>query len=392
MTACKSNPGETGLAIKQQENSWCRPASRPVTWTGILIAIGFSAIAALGLYAATVALLIDPYILKGSEAGRVIGIYRAYQTIRSEHAGTAPEHDLVLFWGSSMIREAVDAAMLEKAAPNISAYNLAVSGDLPQRRLTEIAACRDARPTEVVIGVSYPELFEDRPPYEDQIAILPAESYSHLPPEAQSLLSARSRDIMQRSNWLRFWWKRKFFLSAGFFLAGIPDRSNPNPPGYVNNVKAPWVYRRSLKATELKRFLAERANRYPPYADDRALQIESMPGAKSLRYLVKDLQDHGTRIVLINMPLHPLLSQIVPAERHLALKRFLDGLASPLVRIIDFQDKLPAEQFIDLVHVNADGREAFTTGMAAFMTKPMKLDSSTFTGTQSASKESLHAF
>ena len=138
MTACKSNPGETGLAIKQQENSWCRPASRPVTWTGILIAIGFSAIAALGLYAATVALLIDPYILKGSEAGRVIGASKIVRDITSKRQAEERER---LLLAEAVTANAKFRAFFEQGA--LFAGIMDVDGTViePNPNCRPIAAC-----------------------------------------------------------------------------------------------------------------------------------------------------------------------------------------------------------------------------------------------------------
>src|SRR5216684_5777045 len=102
-------PGSTHCLEAQRLPSGCEPAASVGTcasWTSVLAGIAFSVTVALGLYACTVAFLIDPYILKGSEAGRVMGVYHAYQHIKAKQAEGGPRQELVLFWGSSMIREA----------------------------------------------------------------------------------------------------------------------------------------------------------------------------------------------------------------------------------------------------------------------------------------------
>jgi hypothetical protein len=262
-----------------------------------------------------------------------------------------------------MIREGVDARIIESLSPNIAAYNLAVSGDLPYRRMVELPLAIAVRPDRVVIGLSYPEVFENRMPFEDQIAVLPAAAYEKMPAEAKRLLAPEFLKIARRSKWERFWWERKFFFSAAFWRLGIPDRANPLKPGYTTELKAPWVYEKSLRLSELERFLNQRQNRYPPYSENKRIELGTILPARGLELIVNHLQAQGIRVSLVNMPLHPLLNDIIPPERHRLLRDYLESLATGSVTFIDFQDKLGAGDFIDLVHLNDAGRNAFTRAM-----------------------------
>ena len=67
------------------------------------------------------------------------------------------------------------------------------------------------------------------------------------------------------------------------------------------------------------------------------------------------------------MPLHPMLNEVVPGERRAALNRFLATLRSDQVTVLDYQDKLPAASFVDFVHMNSEGRTAFTRSMAELL-------------------------
>ncbi len=331
-------------------------ASSP-SWREVLARLTLCCGLALGLYALVCGGLLTPYINQGSDAGRVVGVFEGYDRI----AATADrQRELVLFWGSSMVREGVDCDLVEAQDPAVAAYNLSVSGDLPCRRLVELPRVESLRPARVVIGVSYPEIFETRAPFEDQIAALPGEAYRQMPPEAQALMDDRFREIAGRSACERFWWKRKFLLSAVCWKLGVPDRSNPIPAGFVDNLKAPHVYTKDIAPAELGRFLHQCFGHYPPYTDGGAATPSESVSARSLELLLRRLTAQHTEIVLVNMPLHPLLNAAVPAERRTALRDYLTALAAPNVAILDWQEALGPGCFVDLLHLNAQGRAAFT--------------------------------
>jgi hypothetical protein len=189
---------------------------------------------------------------------------------------------------------------------------------------------------------------------------LPAEAYRAMPNDAQLLMNDRFREIAQRSEWDRFWWKRKFLLSAICWQMGLPDRSNPIPAGFVENLKAPHVYTKDIKVAELERFLRQRDGYYPPYTAGGEQDLEKSASAKSLALLVRELEKQGTNVVLVNMPLHPLLNAAVPVTRQTALREYLRSVGSDRVHVLDYQDKLGAECFVDLLHLNEEGRVAFT--------------------------------
>ena len=92
----------------------------PATWLSVFASVGIAAAVALASYVLIVRSLINPYIENGSEAGRVLGVYRGYERIAAQHAAS-PECGVVLFWGSSMIREGVDSHIVESLVPNIAA-------------------------------------------------------------------------------------------------------------------------------------------------------------------------------------------------------------------------------------------------------------------------------
>ncbi len=331
--------------------------AKPLTWPVFLAQVAIACAVAFSLYAATIIWLVTPYVNEGSDAGRVVGVYEGYDRVLT---GMDPSRRTVLFWGSSMIREGIDCRLLEMHAPQIAAYNFSVSGDIPYRRLVELPRVRRVHPNCVVIGVSYPEVFESRAPFEDQVAILPASAYAAMSADARALLEPRVTAIAQRSAWERFWWKRKYTFPALCWKLGLPDRSNPVPPGYTENLKSPFVYTQSLPATDLKKYLDSRAGCYPPYTESEVAQPAQSRSGRSLKLIVSELEAEGIPVELMNMPLHPLLNAAIATPRHEALRDYLDSLASPAVHVCDYQDALPAGCFTDLVHLNKEGRAVFT--------------------------------
>ena len=343
--------------------SAAQPAAQPVTWRGILARLAACSTTALLLYAGIVAGLIEPYVRDGSSAGRVAGVYEGYRSILRHRLDSPDTNSIVLFWGSSMVREGVDCAQLEAGLNSVSAYNFAISGDLPCRRLVELPRAKEVHPQKVVIGLSYPEVFEDRLPFEDQIAVLPANAYAAMPPAAREMLPVKFHQMASRPEWDRFLWKRKFFLPAVFSRVGVGGRGDQLRPGHATEFKAPWVYVQGIRTEELKRFLALRKNAYPPYTSGPQGDPAGTLAARSLALLVRELVEQGTEVMLVNMPLHPMLGAVVPAERRAALNQFLATLRSERVSVLDYQDRIPASGFVDLVHMNAEGRIAFTQVM-----------------------------
>ncbi len=342
------------------ENEYTAFETPPVSWFGVLGRMAGCTVVALALYAGLTATLLTPYVNEGSDAGRVVGVYEGYQRIA---AAPDPQRELVLFWGSSMIREGVDCDLIEAHDPGLKAYNLSVSGDIPYRRLVELPRVQQLKPDKVVIGVSYSEVFETRLPFEDQIGALPSSAYTEMPAEAQALFNDRFREIAGRSALERTWWKRKFLLSAVCWKLGLPDRSNPIPAGFVNDLKAPHLYTKNIPEAELGRFLRQRNGVYAPYTEGAELDAVKSTSARSLALLVRQLTAQGTKVELAIMPLHPLLNAEVPAERRAKLQEFVNSFASESVQIHDFQDALGPECFVDLLHLNERGRIAFTTAI-----------------------------
>ena len=355
---------------REPQRGYFSPAQQPITWSGILTRLTLCAAVALSLYALIVGLLINPYILRGSTAGRVVGVYEGYDSILRHRHEVKDTNTIVLFWGSSMVREGVDCAQLESDVAAVSAYNLAVSGDIPCRRLVELPRVQALHPQMVIIGVSYPEVFEDRLPFEDQISALPASAYEELSPAAREILPERLNQLANRPEWERFLWKRKFFLSAVFSTMGVEGRGDQLRPGHSTEFKAPWVYQQGIKTEELQRFLTLRKNVYPPYTSGTQSEPSSTLAARSLTVLVRGLEQQGCEVTLVNMPLHPMLNEVVPGERRAALNRFLATLRSDQVTVFDYQDKLPAASFVDFVHMNSEGRTAFTRSMAELLVSP----------------------
>ena len=71
------------------------PRLKPTSWSAVLCRITFCLLSALGFYGITVLYLLTPYINRGSDAGRVVGVYEGYERIR---ASLKRGHELVLFW------------------------------------------------------------------------------------------------------------------------------------------------------------------------------------------------------------------------------------------------------------------------------------------------------
>jgi hypothetical protein len=85
------------------------------------------------------------------------------------------------------------------------------------------------------------------------------------------------------------------------------------------------------------------------------------PAINEIGEFIHRVRQTGAQVIIVEMPLNPLLSNIVPrASRYLLAQRLRDASGDQQLQVFDFSDAVASDGFIDLVHLNTAGGERFS--------------------------------
>ena len=90
------------------------------------------------------------------------------------------------------------------------------------------------------------------------------------------------------------------------------------------------------------------------------ITAEETRNVQALKYMVNSCKEANIPVVIINMPIHPLLSEKITDESRENYFEILDTLD---VKIIDMEKEYGDEHFWDLIHTTWDGALAFSDKM-----------------------------
>ena len=120
-----------------------------------------------------------------------------------------------------------------------------------------------------------------------------------------------------------------------------------------NNFKNPYLFTESQ--SEIK--LIEKINN-PNIMSIFDIYTSSKRQREAFVYLIKKLRDNDIKVIIIQMPINPLVSkklnQKYVEDFHNYLKKVSTTYNIPLINL---EDNFPKEEFIDLTHLNQQGRE-----------------------------------
>lgn len=85
------------------------------------------------------------------------------------------------------------------------------------------------------------------------------------------------------------------------------------------------------------------------------------PAITGIGEFIHKMRETGAQVIIVEMPLNPLLSNIVPrASRYVLAQRLRDASGDQQLQVFDFSDAVASDGFIDLVHLNTAGGERFS--------------------------------
>jgi lysophospholipase L1-like esterase len=284
---------------------------------------------------------------------------------------------MVFFIGSSQTKLGIDSYIIEnetvKKMNAIAVYNLGIDSDTPLRRLIEMDHIIASHPDLVIIGISYPGLGDD--PFRDRHALSLVSGKFSLDDYAKSLFSDDERSkLYQKEDFVSFFSKGRK-ISDYIIDRTINKQQLDQKISHANNFKNPSTTDPDKSREELLKQLAPRKG-----SDlEKALFAWTIVNAtdnsqrKALEYFIQKLQTNNISVIVVNMPLNPLLYNIEPAATRYNFFNAVNKVVNATgISFYDYEKKFPEEDFMDLTHLNRQGREKFSREMAQVILSRME--------------------
>jgi hypothetical protein len=250
------------------------------------------------------------------------------------------EKDSILFIGDSQTREGIDCTLIAD-----NCYDLGVAGILPTQLLFFKEKIVNIRPKTVIIGVS-PLFFNEAINMNlDYYYILSNENTSE---SALKNLNTNEKNILSQNKFQKIVYKRKFILP---FFAGI---IRPPEAYTLNNktadLKQPFVYTKDQTTEQIQDKLSEeRVLNLFKYENTAQRQKDSFIE------LIRELKKEKIGVIILQFPLNPLLFDKVDMKEFNGFMR--KSSEEHGFELINYQNLLEKEKFVDISHLNAEGRK-----------------------------------
>jgi hypothetical protein len=268
------------------------------------------------------------------------------------------ESNPIFILGSSQIESGINPPLIENILSDLNytcnVYNLGIEGDTPVRRVPEISYIISNNPKIVVIGLNYYELnYNTLGSGDIRIAQLFSSRQVKLNDEEKQLFY--QEEIKVYDNPLeQYLLKKKYFLTS---IDNFIFRKDPNV--WKNDVKTlfKWLTRDLSPTDKIEEF-----NKGKDYFDGwRYVGNGSNRQKTALNYTIHKLKENNITVVLINMPLHSLLSNSIPNETR---NNYLNFINSTEVLFYNLETTYPDDEFGDIVHLNKFGRTNLSKDIA----------------------------
>jgi hypothetical protein len=313
----------------------------------ILLSLGVAFLLSLVLYFGIILFFVNPHLETSEKLPNIFNLY-------AEKTGDPSSKVYIL--GSSQVREGVNATIIQELWGELNihyeVYNMGYTGDTPLRRLTELQAMEKSHPKIVIIGVSYQSFFDGGSiPYEQLLMV--AEKIT-LDNTSRMLYNPVELHWLSLNFFESSYEKRIWVLPA---IRGIVLGENQNILE-SHNFKDPFIYTTNQTDEELLKKLRDHPDEQQIYI---SFPQEDNRQKTALVNIIRQLQDSGTRVVIVVMPLNSLLEQTVKDSDRCGMRTFLKDINTSW---IDLESEYPQSDFIDFVHMNIAGREKFSRDLA----------------------------
>ena len=305
---------------------------------GIVVGLIVGCILFYGLFVVT-----EPFVddmLSGEEINLLFDFY-------DEKVGY--NETAVYFVGNSIMGTAVytplvDDILHSAGYADVYTYNLLSDGETPLLRALQIERMAESKPSLVIYGMNY--AFVNPGKWIEERTVL-AQGRYELTPELAQLYSEDELDDLT-SNLL-------------FYKRGLLLRSTilPNSARTTDNyVKEPYGV--DLRQ-ELDKGKSLQSIRDTVSKSNIVISDEMTRHKQALIYNVQTLQNAGIPVIIINMPIHPLLSETISNDSR---QNYFNLLNMTGAKWIDMEYEYGDDHFRDTQHTLWTGSEDFSRKMA----------------------------
>ena len=309
-----------------------------------------------GLYGVLYFADVDGYL---QESKPIIGLYDFYDQKVGEN------ETAVFFFGSSLVKNFVYPVEINRLVkinyPNITSYNLAIGGEIPIERTLEIQKIIDAKPSLVIFGVTYRSVNDviDNARLFDRTKPV----YSRLNIRDDSLWLYTDDEMLYFTPLSDFEKKKYLFSALEYKISEKTSTGSFDP--FRKNLRPVQGIVETISKDKAIAWVNK--NRY--FRPD--VTKEQTRYKDALIYNVKTLQNAGIPVIIINMPLHPLLSDRITDESRVNFYELLNETGADWY---DFERNYDGDYFVDGVHANFDGALKFAPRMADLIIEQVEKD------------------
>ena len=287
---------------------------------------------------------VDTYL----ETKEIVRLYDFYDLKVGEN------ETAVYILGDSFVSYSIYSPLLNQQLSergfDISEYNLAIQGGVPIMHSLQVQNIIDSKPSLVIIGVSYRHLADGNYWIEERVSLVK----DRLKIREDSFYLYSNYQIDDINSDLSIWYSKKFLMSALEYKLTNSNKSIVVKNSVYNDYHG-LNYTRPSMQHSYEEIVA--AAQDPNNSFRAKITSESTQNKEALLYMINVLEDAGIPVILINAPLHPLLSENISDESRQNLHDFLDSTG---VTWYDMEFSMNEKYFIDIYHLDDRGALKFT--------------------------------
>ena len=262
------------------------------------------------------------------------------------------EETAVYILGDSFVGYSIYSPLLNQQLTergyNITEYNLGLGNSRPLTYAIQVQNIVDSKPSLVIIGVSYRTLSNWDNWIEEYVTLV----NDRLRIRPDSLYLYTETEMEDINPGLSFWYSKKFIESALEYKKSHPVKSQEVKK--YNNYLGLTGIRASMQHS-YEEIVAAAQN--PNNSFRAEITSESTQNKEALLYIIQVLKENDIPVIIINAPLHPVLSENISESSRENLHHFLDSTG---VTWYDMELSMGEEYFVDIYHLNGDGAAIFT--------------------------------
>lgn len=282
----------------------------------------------------------------------------------------------VYFVGNSQMATALDCPLMDghlsDRGYDIETYMLYVGGDSPRYRAVQINKIIASKPSLVIYGISYHDVT-----YIGDIEA--AQEYFKFFRNALSLDEDLKRlytdDELKliEANPLDNFLLKRGYLTEGIsaylmsIISGNKDTAIDKANKYVKVPIDPDWARSKDTETDIEKIKCSAEN--PDYSWRPVVTNESSLPKQALMYNINKLQDARIPVIIVNLPIHPLISKKITDKSR---QNFSDFLNQTGATWIDMETLYDEEHFRDEVHSTWNGSQDFSKVMVNIIIKEVE--------------------